>query len=320
MALPSHIAPAPLPSWPHRIARHVVPVLFLLAVTTAAISVVPAFNTKTALFSHRYPPVPSSAGRLAVGAPVLPVPPTNLILGVSITSLPLLAQALPAGALTGSGANWTLHQPVLVANGGSLSLTGPATLALAPGSYVEVGPGGTGSLSSMTLSGGKPTSNRGFLLDVAGTLRLTNDHLDGLVVLADNVTGTLVRDVRAGAAVRHGIVLYDGASADALVRDRVWSTFDGIVLDYAGRNHVEHTTVTGARRFCLRITGTSRHNLVTHNAFTGCAVGAYLAQGATANTLTANRMSGNGENVRVRVSAPDNVVTPIPPHSELASV
>ena len=129
----------------HRsVARRVVPITFVVLAVAAIVLTLPIGPASSGRFDHRYASVPA-AGILPFGSSISAVPASNLLLGVRVTSLALLDEALPFGVVTRVGNTFTLHQPVLVANGGSLDVSGPGELVLAGGSYIEIGPGAAGT-------------------------------------------------------------------------------------------------------------------------------------------------------------------------------
>jgi hypothetical protein len=373
---------------------------FMVVAVTALVLTLPLVPAHAGRFDHRYP-LPPAAPLLAFGAPIATVPTTNLLLGVHVTgraALPLLVGALPTGVVTRHGDTYTLHQPLLVADGGVLDLTGPATLVLAPGSYLEVGPGGAAALVGLTVRAAPSATTRGFLLDVAGQLVIANDRLEslgrlatlaegltyeaatrgsivrdstitgnttgvfvtassGVRIVGDTVTGSqldgvelhgdvthavvardaisrsgahdveltagvtsvVVADDRLGPATANGVVLYNHADHDVVRGNHVTGTFDGIELSYVAHDVIAGNVVEGTQRFCVRLTGTSRDNVLARNQLAGCPVGIYVANGAAQNRVLATTFSNVGENVRIRASAPHNVVLPRPTHSELRS-
>ena len=383
----------------HRsVARRVVPITFVVLAVAAIVLTLPIGPASSGRFDHRYASVPV-AGVLPFGSSISAVPASNLLLGVRVTSLALLDEALPFGVVTRVGNTFTLHQPVLVANGGSLDVSGPGELVLAGGSYIEIGPGGSGHLAGLTIRGAPSPSARGFLLDVAGTLMLDHDTIESLGRLATlaegvtfeaaagrsgvrdstitgNTTGVYVtasrgiqivddtithsqldgvelhgdvtrtvltgdtigqsgvHDVELSAAVtralvvhdtfgpaqQHGVVLYNGANENEIASNTITGTFDGVLLDYVSRNLVEANVIRGVQRFGIRLTGTSERNVLRGNRLVGCPVGVYATSGATRNLVVGTAFEGDAENVRLRLSAPGNVVVPPPTNSELRSL
>jgi hypothetical protein len=140
------------------------------------------------------------------------------------------------------------------------------------------------------------------------------------VVLAGHVVGVLVSGNEIDTASQDGLLLYNGAHNDIIRGNGFYGSLDAIVLTVASGDTVQGNVVGSALRFALRINGASTGDLVSNNQFDDAAIGAYLLEGAHGNRLLANTFSSDGENVRIRLTAPGNIVNPAPSASELRSV
>ncbi len=143
-----------------------------------------------------------------------------------------------------------------------------------------------------------------------------NSGLHG-IILADHVSGVQVIGNEVNGAHAHGIVLFRYASANVLTGNRVTRTFDGIVLTDSSSNQLSENDVEQVVRFGIRASGRSEANRLERNSVSSALLGVYVYGGATRNELVDSVFSGNRENVRVRSDAPDNIVQPVPPLSEL---
>ncbi len=305
-------APRARPRGLRRALRAGVPIGFVAAALFGVVALLP-LGGANARFDHTYAHLPGGAGLVPFGNAIEPLPPANLITGVDVSSLGLLVQALPPGVVSRSGQTWTIHQPVLVADGASIELRGPATLVLAPGAYLEVGPGGTGRLSDLTVEGAASTAARGFLLDVDG--RLTVDHatLRHLGRLATLTEGLSFEAARAGSGVTDSKIVgntvgvYVTASTGVSVTGTkiVGSQLDGIEL---------HGDVTRASLVADRIHGSGLNDVelsgnVTATSIASCTLGAAVADGielydaADATTITGDRISGTFDGIVVDYSS-----------------
>jgi len=138
------------------------------------------------------------------------------------------------------------------------------------------------------------------------------------IILADRVTDSRVVDNLVQGDRVHGIVIFAESDRNLVQGNRVADGFDGIVVTDSSFNLISGNTVQKARRFGLRISGTSQGNVAEGNTVSGSMVGAYIYGGASANFVLGNDFVADEENVRVRADAPRNVVSPIPPRSEVA--
>jgi hypothetical protein len=201
-------APTPPPRGLRRVARRVVPIGFAMSAITAGLLTMPALGIGTPKFVHRYATNPAGAGLVSAGAPMSPVPPGDVVTSVRIPSLAVLAEALPVGVLRHSAATatWTLERPVVAAAGAEFRLRGPGTLLLAPGAYVEVGPGGRAFLTNLTITAAASRTERGFLVASGGRLTLVHDDVVGLGRLASLTEGVSFEGASAGSGVVDSVV------------------------------------------------------------------------------------------------------------------
>jgi parallel beta-helix repeat protein len=139
------------------------------------------------------------------------------------------------------------------------------------------------------------------------------------IILAQGVHDCLVVDNVVRRAGLHGIVLFDHANRNVVTGNRVSETFDGIVVQDSSGNRVSRNSVAGARRAGIRVTGASTGNLFARNRLTGALVGAYVYAGPTRNRFLGTVFAADREFLRIRLDAPGNAVTPVPPRSELRS-
>jgi len=137
------------------------------------------------------------------------------------------------------------------------------------------------------------------------------------IVLADQVTNSVVSGNVVTRSRDHGIVIITSSNDNVIRGNTVAATFDGIVVKDSSGNQIVGNSVGPVARFGIRISGASTGNQVLHNVVHHALLGMYLYDGATGNAVTANRFAANYENVRVRRDAPGNTVTPTPPRSEL---
>jgi parallel beta-helix repeat protein len=138
------------------------------------------------------------------------------------------------------------------------------------------------------------------------------------IILAAGVTHTRVDHNVIEGARDHGIVLYDSSNENTIVDNTISGTFDGLVIQDSSGNLVSGNDVGPVTRFGLRMAGASSSNTIRRNRFTGALVGAYVYDGASRNHLLDNAFAADREFVRVRADSPANIVTPIPPRSEVA--
>jgi parallel beta-helix repeat protein len=379
-------------------ARIVVPVSFVCAMIVAGALTTPWFRLDRPAFTHNYPGAPGTPPGDVFGTPVASVPPANIIDRFAIPTTAILAQALPPTAIEATAdGGFRLLQPVLLADGARVTLTGPGTLHLAGGSYIEVTGGATLAITQMTLVADGPITDRGFLADVGGTMQLRHDRFEGLgrvatlasgisflapaigSVLADStvtdgstgvaatsstglrivgnrfsssrvdgidlrrdagtvvehntiaasgwdgvelsggVGGSTVRDNLIEASGRYGVMVYNCDRSNLLDMNTITDAFDGVVLNVAHHVVVTGNTVSSARRYAFRLSGSSTENVLHANVAASSPVGIYMSGGATRNVVSQTTFTSNGENVRIRTSAPGNVVVPRPAHSELRS-
>ena len=143
-----------------------------------------------------------------------------------------------------------------------------------------------------------------------------NSGLHG-IILADHVSDTSVVGNVVDGAHAHGIVLFRYSSGNALTGNKIAHTFDGIVLTDSSSNRLSENAVEHVVRFGIRASGRSEHNHLERNSFSAALLGVYLYGGAAHNELIDSIFSKNRENVRVRSDAPHNIVSPVPPLSEL---
>ena len=106
-------------------------------------------------------------------------------------------------------------------------------------------------------------------------------------------------------------------SASTVVGNRIRDAFDGIVVTDSSGNEIAGNTVASSQRFGIRLSGKTRSNRIERNTISRSLLGIYVYGGATQNSLLGNVFHGNAENVRVRRDAPGNVVSPVPPLSEV---
>lgn len=394
--LPEARRPVALPTGAKRLARILVPNLFVLAAISAAVLTLPFLGIGAATFNHHYVAVPLNVGIVPVGQPIEVVPFANVVVRLRLTSLSDLSQALNPGVLTSVGSHWTLQQPVIIASGTHLTLRGPGTLVLAPGSFLEISQGGSASLTNLAIQSSVGGSSRGFLFDSGGALVLNHDEirslgrlatfttgitfanavkgsgvlnsvvtgntdgvyvvatsgilLEGNVISASVLDGIYLRDqvsnivVQAnsvtasgldnlavedagfnvliahntfGSAMRYGVLLYNNARPITIRANRLEGSIDGVVVNATSRTKIVANIFSGVQRFGIRLSGRSIGNEVSSNRLDHCAVGVYLTSGATKNSILMNRFVADGENIRIRLSAPRNVVRPRPSNSEI---
>jgi parallel beta-helix repeat protein/putative cofactor-binding repeat protein len=139
------------------------------------------------------------------------------------------------------------------------------------------------------------------------------------IILAQGVHDSVVSGNIVRGAGLHGIVLYDHSNGNRITNNRVNGTFDGIVVEDSSNNRILRDVVAGARRFALRMSGAAMSNLISLDTLSGALVGAYIYAGPTGNRLLDNLFAGDGEDIRIRLDAPGNVVSPAPTNSELRS-
>ena len=120
---------------------------------------------------------------------------------------------------------------------------------------------------------------------------------------------------RAGEA-KGKIVLFDHATTNLIVHNRVARAFDGIVVTDSSRNLVNANAVDQVVRFGIRVAHDSTANRFSRNAVSRALLGLYIYGGAIGNSFFTTSFSHNYENVRVRADAPRNAVRPVPSRSE----
>lgn len=328
------VAP-PFPRGLRRVARVSVPITFVAVFLTALTLAIPVFRLDRPAFSHHYASVPVVPSKLATGNPMSPVPSTNVLTGFTISTPALFEQALPPTAIAGTGKALTLLQPVVVSSGARLNLSGPGSLTMSPGSYIEVAPGGVVRISNMKILGGTSSVNRGFILAVGGLLILRGDHVIGLgrratltegisfyhaargsgvfdCRIEDNFTGVFATATnglvlvgnRIVNAAMDGIVLR-AAVDNATVIDNVVvaSGLDGIVLsgDVLGtrivRNRLESVV-----RYGLLLYDVVGSNTIEGNRVTGSFDGIVL--NATSHSTIADNIVSRAARFGLRLSGP----------------
>lgn len=316
--------PAPWPTGAKKFARVVVPNLFFVAAVSAAILTLPFLGIGAPQFSHHYVTVPPNAGVVAAGEPIGVVPFSNVVARLGLKSLNDLAQALNPGALTSVGTIWTLRQPVVIANGTHLTLRGPGTLTLAPGSFLEVSRGGTVSITDLAIVGSGAGSRRGFLFDSGGVLRLNHDEIRSLGRLATFTTGITFASAARGSAVLNSIItgntegvyvlatsglvlegnVISGSSLDGIyLRDRVSKTLvrfnsvtksglDNLAAEDVGVNVViAHNALQSSSRYGLLLYNNSRAAIVRMNQING-SIDGVVVNATSGSTIVANTVSG----------------------------
>ena len=147
---------------------------------------------------------------------------------------------------------------------------------------------------------------------------VTTSGFDAIAVENAGVHIVIAQNTVTGAA-RYGILLYNNVHATTIRANHLSGAIDGVVVNSTTRASIAANTISGEQRFGIRLSGPSLTNDVRRNQLAHCAVGIYLTSGATRNAIELNRFSSNGENIRVRLSAPDNFVHPHPTNSEIAA-
>jgi len=147
---------------------------------------------------------------------------------------------------------------------------------------------------------------------------VTDSGGDGISLLG-GITNAVVRNNSIDNANRYGILVNGSPGNVSILDNRVSGSFDGFVLDNSSGSIVSYNSIDGAQRFGIRLSGLTSQVRIDSNSITNNTVGLYAARGPHNNLIIANRFDGNGENVRLRRSAPNNVVVPRPTSSELES-
>ena len=141
---------------------------------------------------------------------------------------------------------------------------------------------------------------------------------DGIALSSGIVEATLISN-NVVDSTRYGILISATSGPLSLERNTVSNSYDGIVCDNAQAVTVHGNWIDHAQRFGIRLSGQTRGVTIGSNHVTQSAVGVYASRGPSGNLIVDSQFDENGENVRIRTSAPHNVVIPHPLHSELRS-
>jgi nitrous oxidase accessory protein NosD len=275
-----------------RVIRFAIPVGFVIATLVAATLTLPWFKLGRPAFIHHYASAPGIAFGNVVGVPLSAVPASNDVTQFTIRSLLTLAQALPPEAVTGDAHHLVIMEPVLIASGGKLIISGSGSITLKRGSYIEVATGGVLDLRGITVRATGATNDRGFLIDVGGTMRLDHDRLVGLGRVATLAT---ITDGLNG--------VYGLRSSRLLIADNsiLASRLDGIRLQSMGpdlvveRNNVQSSGLDGLSLSGDQSAAAIRHNVVLNSVRYG-----FLDYNSSGSLrLFANRFIGSYDGVVV---------------------
>ena len=285
-----------------RVARFVVPVCFVVATVVAGALTLPWFKLDRAPFAHQYPSAPGVPVGDVLGVPLAAVPATNDITQFTIRSLRTLAQALPPEAVNGDAHHLHITEPVVIANGGSVLISGPGTITLERGSFIEVAAGGSLQLRGITVRANGATNDRGFLLALGGTMTLANDHFYGLGRVATLASGisfvsTDARSSITNCTITDGLngVYATRSSALTISQNSIFaSRLDGIQIQAsAAAPMILSNRIANSGHDGISLTGTHasvriRDNVVLNSVRYGVLI--YNSSGAL--ELFANRVTG----------------------------
>jgi parallel beta-helix repeat protein len=265
----SGVAAQSTPRGWRRIARVAAPIIFVVAMVVAAALTLPWFRFGVGAFSHAYPNSPGEPPGNVAGFPADPIPSTNIISQFDIPSLAVLAQALPPEAISLSGSDYTLLQPVEITGGAHVRLTGPGSLTLQNGSYLEVTTGASLTISHLHVTATGPIDHRGFIVDIGGVMNLAADHFRGLGRVATFARGISFLAPARGSRVV-GCVIEHGS--------------DGIFATASRNLEIHMNTVSSSRVDGIVIQGTNSGDYVTYNTVNSSSRDGIVLSGATTNT------------------------------------
>ena len=148
--------------------------------------------------------------------------------------------------------------------------------------------------------------------------RVVDSAFDG-ISLSGGTASTNVQGNTVVNSGRYGILINASPGPLTLTSNTVSGSFDGVVFDNAAGTTLRRNTIDGAQRFGVRLSGSTTGVTIDSNLIRNSAVGLYASQGPHGNLIVHNTFDANGENVRLRLSAPHNFVIPPPRRSELKS-
>jgi parallel beta-helix repeat protein len=208
-----------------------------------------------------------------------------------ISSFEALAASLPSGVLRADGNNsWTLNQPVSIEGRATVSITGPAELAIESGAFLLATNGGNLSLERISVTGvgangalqATPATDRGFLAaTTGGRLVLEHDSITDLGYLGDYTYGISLQETAPGSTIR-----------DCSIR----GDYFGVYL-----SHSRGVPIVGNRVSDSVVYGIDPHTdssrlLIEGNRVTDSGVhGNILADGVTDTQVIGNAVSGSGD-------------------------
>ena len=149
--------------------------------------------------------------------------------------------------------------------------------------------------------------------------RVTGSGGDGISLSSGAVATSVVANV-VDATSRYGILVSASPGPLTIQGNFVSGAYDGIVCDNSTGTVIRKNQIDAARRFGVRLTGMTTGVTIDSNRLANSAVGVYASRGPHGNLIVNNIFDGNGENVRIRTTAPGNTVIPPPGHSELRSL
>ena len=148
--------------------------------------------------------------------------------------------------------------------------------------------------------------------------RIAESGVDG-IALSSGTAGATLRTNDVLDSARYGILINATRGPLTLEHNFVTNALDGIVCDSAHAVTLRANRIENARRFGVRLSGSTRGTTVDTNVISNSTVGIYASQGPQFNLIINSDFENNQENVRIRTSAPNNVVHPFPARSELRS-
>jgi parallel beta-helix repeat protein len=281
-------------------------------------------------FSHTYPSDPVVPERGKVSGPD-PVPPPRATVSssrTSLTSFAALSSVLPKGTLVPIGPHrWRLTRPAGISDGASLRVAGPATLQLAPGSFLVARHRGLVVLRDLRVVGvdahGRPlptpTAGRGFLAaTVGGRMRLIHDRIVELGYLGKLTYGISFRRSGPGSGifgssvVRNYFGVYMSASRGVRVIDSRFAHSVIYGIDphtFAGHLVIRGNTVVDSGVHGIILAQGVHDSVVEDNVVRGAELhGIVVYDHSNGNVLAGNRISGTFDGIVVQDSSGTRIV------------